>query len=206
MHGARPPGSGTARRTTVTAVSGEPNERRRPKRPCDYLADGEWPEGQLTNDAPPEAYLAQGISRNAIRYLKGSPPPKEIAEDVGVSFQTLYNVIKGKTWAGLIVIARLEHYLNRRLWGNEHRQRPRRRPEPATATRLTTTTAGHETVNNGTSHSSSRAGWSDNRGKMWRGIRLDCLWTPIRPSEAGRGRRSTAAVRKNCVMSPPLSK
>lgn len=111
-------------------MNGEADERPKRTRPCDYLASGKWPEGPLTNEAPPEAYLAQEISRKAILYLKGRPP-KQIAEHVGVSFQTIYNLIEGKTWGSLTAIARLEHYLNRRLWGNEHRKRPRRRTERA---------------------------------------------------------------------------
>ena len=143
------PRSGAARRATVAPVSSETNAQRRPKRPCDYLASGEWPEGPLTDDAPPEAYLAQGISRKAKKYLKGSPPPQKIAPDVGVSFQTLYNLIEGKTWGSLIAIARLEHYLNRRLWVGDHRKRPRRRIEPADSDTPATTTAGDESVDGG---------------------------------------------------------
>ena len=91
--------------------------------PRDYLAPGlRWPEDELDADAPPEAHLAQGVSRR----LRGHLEREELtvraaaaATDVGVT--TLHNIVRGKVWTDIAILARIERRLDVDLWSDEHR-------------------------------------------------------------------------------------
>lgn len=90
--------------------------------PSEHLRPGElWPNGQLEADAPIEAHLAQALSQR-LNHARLGRSLKQIADNAGVSQDSLSRLLRGKTWGSMPVIARLEHALDTDLWGNEHRQ------------------------------------------------------------------------------------
>ena len=85
-----------------------------------YLAAGEWPEGPLVDDAPPEAKLAQELSRRFksaydARGLKIRPTARKL----GISVTTVHNLLHGKTWGDVITIARIEMGFGIQLWASQ---------------------------------------------------------------------------------------
>ena len=65
--------------------------------------------------------------REIARKLKARNARKDvykIAARRGLTPQTIYNVLGGKTWPDLTTIARLEIHFRVRLWGNHHRKKP----------------------------------------------------------------------------------
>ena len=94
------------------------------KKPCDYVQPGAtWPKGPLA-DAPPEAYLVRQIAQK-LKERNARKDVYKIAALRGLTPQTIYNVLDGKTWPDLTTIARLEIHFRVRLWGNHHRKIPK---------------------------------------------------------------------------------
>lgn len=87
-------------------------------RPNLYLAeDGEWPYGDLVDDAPLEAHLAMGVSRrfkNAIGSRAWSI--RRASKEIGISSHAVYDLLKGNSWGTLPTIARIEIALKREMW------------------------------------------------------------------------------------------
>lgn len=105
------------------------------KRPCDWLPEGDWPNGELGPEAPPEVRLAQGIAIRFNKYRKKTNL-KEVAKQTRVSRPTLYGIIDGTTWPNIVTVARLEMRYKEMIFGNEHRPRtPKKqtKPEPEAA-------------------------------------------------------------------------
>lgn len=94
-------------------------ERGIAKEPRAYLAEGEWPSGQLVGDAPPEARLAAGLARR-LKEAVGERSLRSVARDSGLSVGTVANVVAGRSWGDLVTVARLERALDVELWGREH--------------------------------------------------------------------------------------
>ena len=90
------------------------------KRPRDWLPTGEWPNGELGPEAPPEVRLAQGIAIRFNNYRKKTDL-KKVAEQTRVSRPTLYGIINGTTWPNIVTVARLEMRYKRMFFGTEHR-------------------------------------------------------------------------------------
>ena len=93
--------------------------------PRDYLKPGqEWPDGQLVDDAPPEAYLARSISRKFREVLNTRElSVVKASEKLGMSTHTIHDLLNGKSWARFSVIARIEHRFNVALWSTAHKLR-----------------------------------------------------------------------------------
>ena len=103
-------------------------------KPCDYVQPGaEWPGGPLITGAPPEARLVRGIAQK-LESRGARENVTKIAKRCGLTPQTIYNVLDGKTWPDLTTIAQLEAHYRVRLWGNEHRKKPKDQPDPPSAT------------------------------------------------------------------------
>ena len=94
--------------------------------PRTHINSGEWPDGQLSTEAPPEARLVQALVVR-LQQACGSRNLKEVAKTAQVSVHTLGDLINGTFWGDLTTIARLERVVSTRLWGDEHRwtRRPR---------------------------------------------------------------------------------
>ena len=101
--------------------------------PWEYVNSGkknDWPTGPLKGNAPAEALLAQGIAKRILKAVEKLEEKKrkkmskrEIADAAGIGHQTLCNFLNGDTWPDIVTIARLEMFLGKRLFGNEHRPR-----------------------------------------------------------------------------------
>ena len=95
--------------------------------PRDYIVEGDtWPTGKLRADADPSAAAAQELANrlnNALtKQPKSSRSARHLAAAAGLSPATLSKIRNGKCWCDIDTLARLEHTLNTRLWGNKHRQ------------------------------------------------------------------------------------
>ena len=91
--------------------------------PNSYLAAGErWPYGELVDDAPAEARLAQAIAKN----LSGALGPRGLtpetaSKDLGLSPHTIRDICEGEIWASYAAIARIEDRLGFPLWASSRR-------------------------------------------------------------------------------------
>lgn len=90
--------------------------------PRDYLtADGTWPEGPLTDDAPDEARFAMGVGQRLKAHCEASSlSMNAVSRATNVPVQTVINLLTGKSWGDLPIIYRLEAGLRVRLWDDEH--------------------------------------------------------------------------------------
>ena len=97
--------------------------------PADHLADGErWPNGRLAADAPLEARHAQQVAKRLHFQMQGRTN-KEVADDADITETALSELMRGRSWGTLPVLARLEEALNADLWcGRPH---PEDRPASA---------------------------------------------------------------------------
>lgn len=123
--GGRGPDSRCAPRLPSPAVPRRPkNKPPRPehKTPAGHVAGGgEWTEGRLNDTAPQAARLAQGVAKRALILIRRhNTTPHAVARSQQIAIESLYNLIKGRSWPNLITVARLEIHFNRRLWGHEH--------------------------------------------------------------------------------------
>ena len=88
--------------------------------PREYVAAGhDWPDGALTIDAPREAHLAQAVARR-LKTACQKTPLETVADNARVSPRAVHDIYNGTNWGDLATIARLEHSLKARLWGDEH--------------------------------------------------------------------------------------
>ena len=94
-----------------------------PTVPNSYLAAGErWPYGDLVDDAPAEARLAQAIAKNVSGALKSRGlTPETASEDFGLSPHTIRDICEGEIWASYAAIARIEDSLGFPLWASSRR-------------------------------------------------------------------------------------
>ena len=105
---------------TVPAV---PPRRGLKTSPCDYLADGTWPEGPLVDDAPDEARFAMEVGQRLKAHCEANGlSMNAVSRATNVHTQTVINLLAGKTWGDLPIIYRLEAGLGARLW--EHGDLP----------------------------------------------------------------------------------
>ncbi|GAA1894294.1 helix-turn-helix domain-containing protein [Streptantibioticus ferralitis] len=85
--------------------------------PASYLAEGQWPDGRLRDDAPVSAVYAQAFTRQ-LRAVIGERGlnPFAIERTCGVSRRTIERTLKGRTLPDFGAIARLEAALKVDLW------------------------------------------------------------------------------------------
>ena len=91
------------------------------KSPRDYVADGAWPDGPLEGGAPVEAEVAQHIAsvlRDFCQARKLST--YKAAEAAEMSQGALYNLLAGRAWPAVAVVARIERNLGVVLWPQLH--------------------------------------------------------------------------------------
>lgn len=94
------------------------------KHPVTYVVKkGAFPEGPYREGTPWEVYLAAGLANRLKTKMKGESI-RYVARQAQLDPQTLINILKGRTWPDLLTVARLEHALEAKLWGNEHRKGP----------------------------------------------------------------------------------
>ena len=99
-------------------VSGD--EHREFSFPHEYVIPGQdWPDGVLISRAPSEARLAQAVTLR-LKKACGKRPVDIVAKNAGVSLLAVQDIYNGTSWGDLATIARLERYLDYRLWGDEH--------------------------------------------------------------------------------------
>ena len=90
--------------------------------PCDYvLSTGKWPTGPFRVKASDEFYFFVELAKRLRQLCEDEDRDTTItavARDAGLSPQTVFNLVDGKTWGDLPTIYRLEVALNARLWQN----------------------------------------------------------------------------------------
>ena len=92
-------------------------------RPRDYLRDADdcWVGGCLIAGAPPEAELAQQVSKAFhTRCDHKGYDVEQAATKAGISPTAVRDVLDGNTWLDLPTIARIEGRLKLELWAGQH--------------------------------------------------------------------------------------
>ena len=85
--------------------------------PKDYLAaGGTWPGDDLEEDAPPEAFILQEISKKFREAVDARGSEAKTARKAKVSRQAVRNILRGETWIDLPTLYRIEKNLNYRVW------------------------------------------------------------------------------------------
>ena len=101
------------------AKSGTPLE----PRPNRYVAaGGSWPDGPLSEDAPPEAVVAQELSEKfrGLHEARYNSDTSRAADKLAVSEATVEGLLNGSAWPDLATIARIEGTLRVALWPHQH--------------------------------------------------------------------------------------
>jgi len=83
--------------------------------PREWLADGEWPEGTVVEDAPTAVRYAVEIAKRLEGELQGRSKT-EVARRANIERSTLYDLLSGQTWPDAVTLANLEEVLRVRLW------------------------------------------------------------------------------------------
>ena len=106
-----------SRGASIAAVPPRKELRTNPK---DYLAaGGTWPDDDLEEDAPPEAFILQEISKN----FSGKVGPRgeaKVARDANVSRQAVRNILRGETWIDVPTLYRIEKGLGQKIWTRDY--------------------------------------------------------------------------------------
>jgi lambda repressor-like predicted transcriptional regulator len=88
---------------------------RRTRAPRDHITTGDWPSAALDGDHA--AVTAQHIARRLAEALAEQGwSIAELHRRAGVNRQTIVNVLDGRVWATIAVIADLEQALGMPLW------------------------------------------------------------------------------------------
>ena len=87
-------------------------------RPRCYLAEGQtWPDGRLTDSAPPEAVLAQQIARTFKRACEElGHTHRQAAKEIGISATNVQSLLSGDGWSSLRTLASIENSYSIKLW------------------------------------------------------------------------------------------
>ena len=90
--------------------------------PSCYLAKGQtWPDGRLKGKPPPEAVLAQQVSRIFKRAVDAAGHShRQAAEKAKIAPSTVQGLLSGQSWATLPTLASIERAYNIKLWVNQH--------------------------------------------------------------------------------------
>ncbi|NUR14914.1 helix-turn-helix domain-containing protein [Terrabacter sp. C0L_2] len=103
-----------------------------PGSPSDWLADGEWPDGDFKADAPEVVAYAVQIARALDEALEGQVR-SHVAQSAGIERSTLYDILAGNTWPDMVTLAKLEQALSVTLWPSQPPTLPRS-PRPSRPT------------------------------------------------------------------------
>ncbi len=101
--------------------------------PCEYLAKNEeWPSGDLVKDLPGEVLVVQRITQRIWEEINAGKDPnneidennritvEKIADEAGVTIQTVYNFLNGNSWGTIRLLYGLERALGQQLWNQDH--------------------------------------------------------------------------------------
>lgn len=97
--------------------------------PCEYVARGEWPTGNLEPTAPASARYAQAfVLRLQESLSERGLSLRAVEREAGVNRLTVDRVLTGQVLPDFGAVARLEEWLGRDLWpGPEMRARKNQR-------------------------------------------------------------------------------
>ncbi|MCM2393924.1 hypothetical protein [Streptomyces albipurpureus] len=100
--------------------------------PITFLAEGEWPTGRLTPDAPPTAHLGQHLAQRLEQALADhSLSARAAADKARCTHPTVMRILNGTGAPDARTVLHLEIVLRTRLWpAAPHRHFPLP-PEPA---------------------------------------------------------------------------
>ena len=79
------------------------------------ISRGTWPDSPLMEDAPPEAFVLQIISKRFCGIVEPRGEAK-VARKAGISRQTVRNILRGETWIDLPTLYRIEKGLGQKIW------------------------------------------------------------------------------------------
>lgn len=81
----------------------------------------DWPEGTLKKGTPQTAHFIKAVAQRLKDKLaeEDAPSAYALAEEAGISRQTITNILQGTTWGDLPTIYRLEVALQDHLWVND---------------------------------------------------------------------------------------
>ena len=89
--------------------------------PKDYLAaGGTWPGDDLEEDAPPEAFILQEISKEFSEAIKARGSEAKFARKAKVSRQAVRNILRGETWIDVPTLYRIEQGLGKKIWTRDY--------------------------------------------------------------------------------------
>jgi hypothetical protein len=124
VHAECQPALGRSSSHSLTTLFGMPRRSTEYGKPCDWVAEGEWPTGVFRPDTPDiVAYplaLAEGL-RSALGGINKS----QLCADAHIERSTLYDILDGNTWADLVTIAKIETSLGKRIWPTKPSPLPR---------------------------------------------------------------------------------
>lgn len=83
--------------------------------PREWIAQGEWPEGEFAPDSPTAVAYAVEIARRLERGI-ADRSKSAVAREANLERSTLYDLLSGRSWPDAITIAQLEQVLQTRLW------------------------------------------------------------------------------------------
>lgn len=90
-------------------------------RPSLYVESGEWPDGELAADAPPEAHLTRAAALRLREAMESHQwGLRKTSRETELSTKVLANLLHGHTWPTLPTIVRLEVLMEVPIWGDEH--------------------------------------------------------------------------------------
>ena len=92
-----------------------PNRGRLQGEPLSYVADGDWLTGELIADAPVEVRACR-LAIQRLELAIHDMPRGQAAAMLGISRQTLYDLLKGRNFFDTLSLARAENALGQRLW------------------------------------------------------------------------------------------
>lgn len=112
------------RETSARTITNMPRRSGPPGSPSDWIAEGEWPDGDFKADTPSVVVYAVEIARALDEALKGQVR-SHVAQSAGIERSTLYDILAGKTWPDMVTLAKLEQALSVTLWPTDLPPLPR---------------------------------------------------------------------------------
>lgn len=94
---------------------GVTNRRKVTGGPSAYAIGGAFPNSLFRRDSPSAVFWAAEIARR-LRAALDEQSVVQVANAAGVGRQTIYDVVRGKTWPDMVTIIRLQDCLGVSLW------------------------------------------------------------------------------------------
>jgi hypothetical protein len=105
---------------TTLMISPGWDVRRADDPPYSYLERGAWPDGQLRDDAPPSAHIAQALARRLLDAMRESGlSDRAVAILAGCSHPTIGRILNGTGLTDVRTIFSLEVALQTSLWPHD---------------------------------------------------------------------------------------